>query len=542
MATNRMQIAASLGATNSGALDKIFEYDQTVSSFVETKYDFPSFDVNSPDVLYFGNDSVFNTLYMDLSEHASSSTALGITWSYWNGSIWSSITPSSDGSSGLSTSGEVVFTTPGDWALTNLDTAASVTSVDATNRYWMKMTFTPQTSNMKLDIHEARLVDPPAFTSVGLAPWTFTLNPSSMTPHPDREQSVRRTMGGSVNIQAATGDGAVREMTWEGLDESRWEQFIHGITGSEYGKFDRVFFYNEEVGGAESRQIVDQTNQSYTVSDLTIPFMKSSTQGMAITEWMSEGATKDRLLVGMSSKFYGIRFEFKKTGSRYLTSYIGEDSISNIESITIRFVDSTGDLGGTVSSITLSKDSNYSNDGTELFTHDGQIKWSTTDVTNWTAASLNTIIDNTSELSNAPPADRDSTELYYAEITLNYRLVTSDGINSLKAQDIKITDIRSAIDSLHYLATIRSDGTVPYWYLYIPDELKNYRPRNRKEESWIPIKIIDVIRTPVSDKSRVKKRWNITLRYVVATDYEAPVLFRLDDKPLDSQAFLYLKQ
>lgn len=515
----RFEIAPSVKVTTDGKFDRIHTYDASAGAFAEARYNYPTFTIGVGDAIYYGDAAVYSKLVHEFNTTFQVSSSGWVEWEYWDGSTWASLTVTDSGAVNtkeFTQDGEVSFTTPGDWATCTPGAGAN----DDTLRYYIRSRFT--VSDQSLEIYETKKKSPPTYSVTGAAPWTFTINPVEMTPHPEREQATHRTMGGSVNMQAATGDGAVRTMIWRDLDQSRWGDFIHGT--QEYGKFDRVYFYdasddNSEVG------ITDQTQQAYSQTELAIPFYESSGEYEEAT-WV--GGANDRLLVGSTDKFYGVRIEFERAVSKYLTDLIdASDSTPYVDSIQIRFTDSTGNLGGTVSALTFSRDTNAANDGTELFTHDGQIKWTSGDVSGWTAVSLNTMINNTSNLSDTDPVTRDEQALYWAEIQVTFKTGTT-------SKAIRISEIRAAIDSLYYLATVRSDGTRPYWYLHVPSDLKEFRPRDRRDETWIPIKVLDLVRQP----THVKLRWDATLTYVIATDYEAPFPFGISDRPLDSGSYL----
>lgn len=546
--------------TNSGRLDKIFQFEASSVGYTEKKYDYPDFAVNTGDALYFGDSGTFSKLAVDLTTGFAVNCPSWIAWEYWNGSAWTAVDTLTDtgtiNSKALTQDGEVSWNVTGmpDWATCTPGPGAG----DDTLRYYVRaMIKTPLNGNYNLTIHETLMVDPPTYTVEGAAPWTLDINPYDVTPHPGREQTTHRTMGGSVNIQTATGDGAVRTMIWRGLDEDTWDPFINGRT--EHGKFDKVYFYNENVfisaaqSPKEKREIVDQTFQSYTRGTTTIPF-KSSGVGYSAEPWVAdsnftvaddsgaEDATvtvSDRLFLGMNSKFYGINVEFEKSATKFLTDYIDSDLVPYISQIQLRFSPSDGDLAAG-DSVTITRDSNASDDGTEMFAHDGQIIWTASDVPNWSAVNLNTIIDATSDLYPIS-GFRDEEDLYYVELQLTFRENTDDP--KLEANDdhgavyyllVMIANIRTAIDSLDYLSLRRSDGTVPYWYLFTPSSLEKYRPRGHRDDSWVPIKVVDVVR----ESTHVKKRWDVTMSYVIATDYEAPQPFSLDKLPIDGKVYL----
>ena len=75
------------------------------------------------DAYYFGHNEQFNQLKLVISTVLTHTVQPTITWEYYNGTGWSSLTNVSDGTSGYETSGEnvVSYTLPGNWATTTIN-------------------------------------------------------------------------------------------------------------------------------------------------------------------------------------------------------------------------------------------------------------------------------------------------------------------------------------------------------------------------------------------------------------------------------------
>ena len=66
-------------------------------------------------------------------------TSLSVAWTYWNGSTWATLTPTSDTTSGLHNDGKVSWTAPSDWA------ATTIPSTGETLYYvQLALTYTPE--------------------------------------------------------------------------------------------------------------------------------------------------------------------------------------------------------------------------------------------------------------------------------------------------------------------------------------------------------------------------------------------------------------
>lgn len=79
--------------------------------------------VSSPsvgDAFYIGYNGIFTGLYIDVATVGSSMSA---AWQYWNGSAWTTLTTTSDGTNTGEQSGTVAWAVPSDWAETTIDSA-----------------------------------------------------------------------------------------------------------------------------------------------------------------------------------------------------------------------------------------------------------------------------------------------------------------------------------------------------------------------------------------------------------------------------------
>lgn len=78
--------------------------------------------------LYFGSQIPFDTANFTIN----ASTATGVTYQYWNGSTWANFTPTTDTTSGMTTSGQIVTAPPPDWTRTVVNGSQS--------KYWWRVT------------------------------------------------------------------------------------------------------------------------------------------------------------------------------------------------------------------------------------------------------------------------------------------------------------------------------------------------------------------------------------------------------------------
>jgi len=82
--------------------------DNTANANVDGGTAFTLLGDNSDDIFYWGADTDFDGIYIDIVTAAN--TALTLDWEYWNGSAWTDIVgPETDGTSGFTTDGWVTW-------------------------------------------------------------------------------------------------------------------------------------------------------------------------------------------------------------------------------------------------------------------------------------------------------------------------------------------------------------------------------------------------------------------------------------------------
>lgn len=506
---DRLQIAKIIGMDDQITLDKIIEYDNDQNSYAVVDFQFPTFVAAAGDIFYFSFNSTFSKLFFEYERPGIVDSVS--TWEYWNGS-WTGLTVTDD-TGGFVRDESVSWTTPGDWVMEDMDTLFSIT-IDDVDRYWLRVIL-QDWPDPNLKIFSVKREDIPNYQKNGFTPFEFSINPRNAVLHPAKEQTAHKLIGGEVFVQKAEGDAENRFLSWQDLSEDVYEDFIFGKLKNKEGKFESVYFYAPNSGTMrEMLKIVDQTLQSYTKGTLNIPFINNEE-----ALFYSDAAMGvDRLFFGANEKFYGLSFEFDELINKSFTDLLDINGVQIIESITLRFPDSSGDLSA--NSITYSSDENTSDDGTERFKHNGQMNWNA--ISSWASVSMNTILTG-SGLDN-PQGFSDNRSFYYCELTVSY---VSESWAS-----IKIQDVRSRLDSLKYLGMKYSDGTLPIWFLHIPDSLKVHRPETHQDDEWIPIKILDVVTTL---SSPTQLWWNVELTFVIAGPREISQPIALDkNTPFDS--------
>lgn len=122
--------------------------DNSLASFTDDTRDANDADANDApmmpatqalnDATYFGHDAHFYGL--DINIGTAKGGTWTLTWEYWNGSAWVSLTNVTDGTNGFATTGAQVidWTMPVDWAKT---------TVDGANRYWARARISSFTSS-----------------------------------------------------------------------------------------------------------------------------------------------------------------------------------------------------------------------------------------------------------------------------------------------------------------------------------------------------------------------------------------------------------
>lgn len=88
----------------------------------------------SNDEAYFGMTQKFERLKFDFGTLGVQNTAITLTWEYWNGSAWTSFTPT-DGTTKFTANGAVT------WSIASL-TSWATTAVNSVTRYWVRVRFT----------------------------------------------------------------------------------------------------------------------------------------------------------------------------------------------------------------------------------------------------------------------------------------------------------------------------------------------------------------------------------------------------------------
>jgi len=90
------------------------------------------------DAYYFGGEEVFDTLRVNIGTQGVGTWT--ITWEYWNGSGWASLSGVTDGTSGFTAAAgvrDVNFTRPSNWALSTIESISA---------YWIRARISAYTS------------------------------------------------------------------------------------------------------------------------------------------------------------------------------------------------------------------------------------------------------------------------------------------------------------------------------------------------------------------------------------------------------------
>lgn len=113
----------------------VYMYDSQLDTYTDETTNFNNTTINDCQVLpsdevindtfYIGSSDKFNGVTFTLGTPGVGS---GITWEYWNGSAWSTLS-CVDGSSGFTSTGELTFTPPDAW---------NATPVNGDNCYWIR--------------------------------------------------------------------------------------------------------------------------------------------------------------------------------------------------------------------------------------------------------------------------------------------------------------------------------------------------------------------------------------------------------------------
>lgn len=102
------------------------------------------------DAYYFGHNEQFSKLRLDLSQLGVGTWTL--TWEYWNGSTWASLSGVSDGTNNFTSDGVVSWTMPGDWTDKTVNSQGPYKYVRARVSAYTSITTQPKGRWCKLDV------------------------------------------------------------------------------------------------------------------------------------------------------------------------------------------------------------------------------------------------------------------------------------------------------------------------------------------------------------------------------------------------------
>lgn len=84
---------------------------------------------NSSYFLYLGYAVPFDRMNFVFTTPMTGGSAI---WQYWNGTVWNNFTPATDGTSGLTANGQIIFTPPSDWTMTTVNAGTN-------SKYWVRL-------------------------------------------------------------------------------------------------------------------------------------------------------------------------------------------------------------------------------------------------------------------------------------------------------------------------------------------------------------------------------------------------------------------
>jgi hypothetical protein len=352
----------------------------------------------------------------------------------------------------------------------------------------------------------------------GLGVFGFQINPLTHEMRPARDQNFLELIDGSIFILEPEHDSTRLTLTWSNLPEGDED-------GEDFGRFifgnhedlhlDRAFFYRE-LGTTIT--IHDMTYETQTNDTVGIPFVNDGSIQKQVA--MNE---EDRFFLGAEDQFFGILWDFKD----YHSNLFDSDNNLKVDEIELRFPPSSGDLASG-NTITYDGTQNVDDDDTDLWSHYGQTIWRSSQVESWEKVTLNDILDNTAGLSR-PTGFSNTTELYWVEV----KITPDNSIASVL--DPNIQAIKVALDSLDALASRKSNGILPIWWINVPEVLKRHRPRGFRDSEWIGCKITNFEARLVNP---TQKRWDIIITFVPIDGREANRKFTLDVSNLDGDEFL----
>lgn len=352
-----------------------------------------------------------------------------------------------------------------------------------------------------------------------LGVWGFSINPLSHTFRPAYNQNILQLIDGSAFILRPSVDSTVLTMEWRNVPEEAYGTFLFGKTSDM--RFNSCYLYY--VSGAPSSYpiITNCTYESYTQDTINIPFIEN---GDNLEEVLINAY--DRMFVGHSEKYNGILFDFVD----YHSNQQDNEGNSYISNVRFRFSVVGGNLDNG-DEITYDGTNNVEDDSTERLDHYGEMRWSDAQVPNWGKCSLDDILGNTtgSDTFVVPSGFSSTEEYYYTEIKIIPDSTYATLLNP------KIQGIKVALDSIEAMATPKSNGILPVWYINIPDALKVHRPRGYRESDWIAVKVVD-FSAEVTNPTSLK--WDVMLSMIPIGEAEKREYFMLDVSQLDGNTFL----
>lgn len=144
------------------------------------------------DYALFGAAAPFGVIKIDVSATAATYSGDGVTWQYWNGSAWATLTvlwddtnttPAAAGKRPFMQDGQIIFSAPTDWA---------ASTIDSQSAYWIRAYVNAATLTQipLLDSHEHYIItdsaatEIPARGTISRGRFTFTTN-SGANDHTD---------------------------------------------------------------------------------------------------------------------------------------------------------------------------------------------------------------------------------------------------------------------------------------------------------------------------------------------------------------------
>lgn len=125
------QIKSSSNSSNwsDGNASLVYMYDYDIDTYTNETTDFNDDGANDcqvfpiteeiNDAFYIGNNDKFSGVSITMGTPG---VGTGVTWEYWDGSAWSTLT-TTDGTSGFTSTGEITFDPPDDWVTNTIVTS-----------------------------------------------------------------------------------------------------------------------------------------------------------------------------------------------------------------------------------------------------------------------------------------------------------------------------------------------------------------------------------------------------------------------------------